>query len=95
MEEGNNSLLCPFWIDTDGYSDRDRLMFCCGVEFYLMLNQIMNDPRDIQATVNRENESRIRLASARFNRKCHIKQSEDWDDPKKQWSYVFIEAQTR
>lgn len=25
-----------FWIDTDGYSDRDRMMFVCGVEFQMI-----------------------------------------------------------
>ena len=29
------SLEMPFFIDTDGYTDRDREMFVCGVEFYM------------------------------------------------------------
>ena len=36
------SLLMPFWIDTDGYTDRDREMFVCGVEFQ-MVTELLKD----------------------------------------------------
>lgn len=38
QHDGEFSLVVPFWIDTDGYSDRDRLMFCAGVEFEMTLS---------------------------------------------------------
>jgi len=92
MDEKNYSLYCPFWIDTDGYTDRDRLMFCCGVEFKMLLDQIAHEPEGFTTVIMRENESRIRMAAARFGRKCKVEQCEHKDDPQQQWSYVVVEA---
>lgn len=57
----------PFWIDTDGYSDRDREMFVCGVEFE-MVRQQFADPKPIDRAIHAENESRIRMMAAKLRR---------------------------
>lgn len=61
-------LLCPFWIDTEGYSDRDRIMFCAGHEFANIIKQLNYNKKIYQAYILKENESRIRLAANHFNR---------------------------
>jgi hypothetical protein len=71
----------PFWIDTDGYTDRDREMFVCGVEFE-MLRQELQMPRPVDRTIHAENESRAKLMAARFGRHCKIEASET-----EGWSY--------
>lgn len=61
----------PFWVDTDGYSDRDRLMFVCGVEFEMVYRAIKNGWRGCRETpIQSENESRIRLMCGRLGLKC-------------------------
>lgn len=50
----------PFWIDTDGYTVRDREMFVCGVEFEMVYRLLRNDWKGSRP-VHRENESRLRL----------------------------------
>lgn len=47
-------LVTPFWIDTEGYSDRDRLMFVAGVEFQMIREELeVGGARPI----HRENET--------------------------------------
>ncbi len=53
-------LFCPFWIDTDSYTDRDREMFVCGVEFQ-MIYETIRDKRDWAQPIHTENESRVRM----------------------------------
>lgn len=50
----------PFWIDTDNYTDRDREMFVCGVEFQ-MIYETIKDKRDWSQPIHTENESRVRM----------------------------------
>ncbi len=55
-------LVMPFWIDTPGYSDRDREMFVCGVEFHLLLEEIKSGflgKRPIP--IHSENSGRVRM----------------------------------
>ena len=54
------SLEMPFFIDTDGYTDRDREMFVCGVEFY-MVYQAVKAGSGWKQAVHNENVSRIRM----------------------------------
>lgn len=52
----------PFFIDTDGYSDRDRLMFVCGVEFEMLYQKIRGGARGkFDVPIHTENESRVRM----------------------------------
>ncbi len=53
-------LVTKFWIDTDGYSDRDREMFVCGFEFADVLGAV-EVAVDIDRPVHTENEDRIRM----------------------------------
>ena len=58
--EAEFSPVMPFFIDTEAYSDRDREMFVCGVEFQ-MVYETVKDKRDWSECIHTENESRIRM----------------------------------
>lgn len=64
-------LVTPFWIDTEAYSDRDRLMFCCGVEFEMVRREIESGG-PIDRAVHKENESRLRMLCGRSGLPCQI-----------------------
>lgn len=90
--ENEYNLVCPFWIDTESYTNRDRFMFVCGAEFEIILNAIRRIKKEkFQTTIHRENESRVRMACGRFGRKCTIRQCEESADPQGMWSYLEIE----
>lgn len=57
--------IMPFWIDTDGYTDRDRKMFVCGVEFE-MVYQCIKNKHNWNQCIHTENESRVRMMCARM-----------------------------
>jgi hypothetical protein len=59
-EDAEYGMVTSFWIDTDGYSDRDRDMFICGVEFN-MIYETIKDKRDWCQCIHAENESRVRM----------------------------------
>ncbi len=67
-------LVMPFWIDTDAYSDRDRLMFVAGVEFE-MLRRELQTGSPVCRTIHVENESRARMMAAHLKRRCSIEPS--------------------
>jgi hypothetical protein len=82
------NLLCPFWIDTEGYSDRDRLMFCCGFEFQQFFEKLKtNDPFEL--LIHRENETRMRLTCARYKRQYLISHDEE-KDPNQEWAFLKV-----
>lgn len=84
----------PFWIDTDAYSDRDRLMFVCGYEFaqtHARLNSEIGD--EYHRPIHRENESRMRMMCAKLGRQCEIEPWESPDDPDGTWSFLTVAAQ--
>lgn len=83
-------LVCPFWIDTDAYSDRDRSMFACGVEFAAILDHARDAPGPLSAVIHRENESRVRMLCGRFRRTCRIEPCGAQDDPAGTWSFLEI-----
>jgi len=58
--ESEYGIEMPFWIDTDGYSDRDREMFVCGVEFQMIYEAIKTNQGWCQC-IHTENESRVRM----------------------------------
>lgn len=60
MSDAEYIPVMPFWIDTPGYTDRDRLMFVCGVEFQ-MIYETIKDKRDWSQCIHSENESRVRM----------------------------------
>lgn len=84
-------LVCSFFIDTPGYTPRDRQMFVAGYEFAIVLNHIRHRRTRMIRTIHRENESRVRLAAAQFNRTCTIRPCEEHHDPDGTWSYLTID----
>jgi hypothetical protein len=64
-------IVMPFWIDTDGYTDRDREMFVCGVEFQ-MLYEELKAGGPVCRGIHSENESRARMMAHKMGRKCTI-----------------------
>jgi hypothetical protein len=89
-EEEGYSLVCPYWIDTDAYTDRDRLMFVAGCEFEIVLDHVRHDGAELCRTIHRENESRIRLMCGHFRRSCEITAVEPKHDPNGSWSYLRV-----
>ncbi|TXH40429.1 MAG: hypothetical protein E6Q97_39625 [Desulfurellales bacterium] len=79
-EQENESwgLKTPFWIDTDAYTDRDREMFCAGVEFQ-MIDSLLESGWEGTRPLRRENESRVRLLCARRGVRCEIRQHEGYE----------------
>lgn len=75
MSESNYEMLMPFWTDTDGYTDRDRQMFVCGVEFEMLRNELQVSER-VSRTIHTENASRARMMAHRIGRTCVIEPSE-------------------
>ncbi len=73
-----NQDFLPFWIDTDGYTDRDRLMFVCGVEFE-MLSRLLACCWVGSRPIHRENESRVRLACGLLRIEHTIEPHQDYD----------------
>ena len=59
-DDANYDLVLPFWIDTDGYSDRDREMFVCGVEFSMIYTEVAAG-REWNKPIHNENCSRVRM----------------------------------
>jgi hypothetical protein len=93
-DEGSYLLQTPFWVDTDGYTDRDRLMFTCGVEFEMVFRQLKTGDA-IDRPIHRENESRCRMLCGRFKRKCTITPWVDPIDPAGTWSFLVVEPGLR
>lgn len=73
-DDSDYVMSCPFWIDTDSYTDRDRHMFVAGFEFATILRHIEEVDGPLETVIHRENESRVRMACGRFGRKCEIAQ---------------------
>lgn len=91
-ESDGYELVCPFWIDTAAYSDRDQFMFCCGYEFGEVLRNIRFNDDMIIMIIHCENESRVRMACGRFGRRCKIDALESGVDPDGNWSHLSIDA---
>lgn len=71
--------LMPFWIDTEAYSDRDRLMFVAGVEFE-MVSRLLEEGWTGTRPIHRENESRVRMMAAKMKIPgVHIRQHEGYE----------------
>ena len=71
----------PFFIDTDDYTDRDREMFVCGVEFQ-MVYAVVKAGAPVRRPIHTENESRIRMMCARLGSRYEIGKTaeEGWSD---------------
>lgn len=80
----------PFWVDTDGYTGRDRFIFTCGFEFATFHERARDCPGPFRMTIHRENESRIRMACGRLGRACSITACDWLIDPGRLWSVVDV-----
>jgi hypothetical protein len=86
-EEAEYGMVMSLWIDTDGYSDRDREMFVCGVEFQ-MIYATIKDKRDWCQCIHAENESRVRMMCAKLGVPVKMERSCDT------WTHCEISAST-
>jgi hypothetical protein len=93
-DDDKYGIICPFWIDTDAYTDRDRDMFVAGVEFQMVLEAIRNHDGPTARPIHKENESRIRMACGRFGRVCAIAPCPEASDPQGIWSFLEIQERT-
>ena len=75
-------LRIPFWTDTEAYSDRDREMFVCGVEFEMLRVELVGGEQ-VCRTIHVENESRARMLAHKLARQVTIEPSGS-----KGWSYL-------
>lgn len=82
------------FIDTDGYSSRDRLMFNAGLEFCGIVGLLEKESclasEDFEMTIFRENESRTRMAAKRFGRHVAIDHYTIERDPYQQFAHLTI-----
>lgn len=86
MTEDDNAsygLVMPFWIDTEGYTDRDRNMFTCGVEFQMIYDAIRSG-RGWNQCIHNENTSRVRMMCGKLGVTYAMSQ---WDDT---WTNLSI-----
>ena len=90
MDGDAHEISTPYWIDTDGYTGRDRLMFVCGVEFEMVL-ALLRAGEPIDRPIRRENESRIRMLCARHKKPCTITTGCDPENPSETWSRLEVE----
>ncbi len=73
-------IVMPFWIDTEAYTDRDREMFACGVEFQMVYDAAKNGLGWHQC-IHKENESRIRMMLGKLGVKhTMVSQCNEWTD---------------
>ena len=83
-------LSTSFYIDDDGYTDRDRLMFVCGVEFEMIYRLLQRGCKNmIDRPVHQENVPRIVKLCQSLNIKYTIEQVDG------HWSNVTVKAQHR
>jgi hypothetical protein len=80
--EGSYGLKVPFWIDTPGYTDRDREMFTCGIEYYMLAQELECDG-EMKRFIHAENASRVRLLAGKLGRQvtveaCNQEQFPGW-----------------
>lgn len=71
-------LVMPFWIDTPAYSQRDKEMFVCGVEFQMVCDQFRDGWHGTRP-IHRENESRLRMAANKLGRRVIVSQHEGYE----------------
>ena len=74
-------MVMPFWIDTPGYTDRDREMFVCGVEFE-MIRQELESGKGIRRPIHADNSSRVRMMCHKMGRKYEVRTTvqPEWAD---------------
>ena len=89
-DDAEYTLVMPFWIDTDGYSDRDREMFVCGYEFAI-IHAILRRGSHVNCPIHRENESRVRMMWGRFGVEYTINQHSGYDGCET-WSELSVSA---
>ena len=74
----------PAYVDTDGYSDRDREMFICGMEYQSIVEQMVEDDDIFDVWVHAENLSRLRMSAVVLDRLVNLIRSEGT------WSLIRI-----
>lgn len=71
--EGEAEYQCvmPFFIDTDGYTDRDREMFVCGVEWQ-MIYELLKYGEPFCRPIHSDNASRFRMMAGRLGKQVTL-----------------------
>lgn len=72
MSHDKYELATPFFIDTDGYTARDREMFCAGFEFAEIRRRMIDFDCFEPMWIQPENESRVRMLCGRHGYTCNI-----------------------
>lgn len=88
-DKAEYQLKTKFYIDTDGYSDRDRELFVCGFEFCMVVDLEKSGAR-IERPIHRENTSRIRMHLGKIGRKFSIDDSDEYD-ASGTWAWLVVE----
>lgn len=79
--------ILPFYIDTEGYTGRDREMFVCGYELSLVVQEIREGFRGQRPMpIHTENGSRLRMLASRLGVKMSIRAC----DEGKEWSWLTV-----
>lgn len=89
MSEPEYELVTSFWIDTDGYTDRDRDMFVCGFEFARILEAIEKGD-GWAGPIHTENQSRVRMLCGRMRVPCSMK-----TEVQAEWTHLKIPKQRK
>ena len=71
-------LVHSFYIDTEGYTERDREMFVAGAE-YMMLTGILDAGWRGNRPVHRENASRLRMLCGKLGIPCRLDPHEGYE----------------
>lgn len=79
-EDDQYELVTPFWTDTDGYTDRDRVMFAAGFEFAELRRAMIACDCEGSRVIQTENESRVRMLCARYGYTCAITPCDNLDE---------------
>ena len=66
----------PCYIDTDGYTDRDREMFAAGAEYLVVCTLLLEGWKGVRP-IHAENESRFRMVSMKLGRVVEIESGKE------------------
>lgn len=72
------TIFFPHYIDTEGYTQRDREMFLSGAEFHSIIRMLL-EPVPSHALFHAENSSRIRMLAGVRKRKILLESTEALD----------------
>lgn len=75
-----------FFVDYNDYTERDRLMFVCGIEYETIYRTLRADKPVVGYPVHRENIPRIIRLCESLGKKYNFKQAD------RDWSHLTVSA---